>query len=133
MSNNFLRVLSFFSFPAGVFVFSYVISILFNAYAVYPWIDIPMHFLGGFAIAYTSYLFLRFFREKGYMEINNKALFTLIIVSLVALIAVLWEFYESLMKYFFDTNMQPSLEDTILDLFMGLIGGVVGAWVFRKK
>ncbi|MBI2044975.1 hypothetical protein HYT23_02870 [Candidatus Pacearchaeota archaeon] len=132
MPNKFFRILSFFIFPACVFFLSWFIDLAFNAYFVYPWIDIPMHFLGGFSIAYTAFLFLRFFREKGKMEINNKALTILIVVSLVALTAVLWEFYEFL-KYLLDISLKPNIEDTLLDLFIGLLGGLTGSAVFGRK
>ena len=91
-----------------------------------------MHFIGGFAIAYTFCLFLGFFKEQKILEIKNKFVFFLVVVSFVALIAILWEFYEFLMFYFFRIQMQPSLNDALLDLFMGLLGGVFGALVFRK-
>jgi len=129
---NFLKISSFFIFPALVYAFGWFIAIAFDAYNVYAFTDSIMHFLGGLAIVYTCILFLRFFREKGYMEVNNKALRVLIIVSLVALTAVLWEFYEFFMKIFFQLDYQPSLNDTLLDLVMGLIGGLAGALVFRK-
>src|SRR3989344_7735721 len=125
-----LRILSFFIFPACVFIFSNLIGIVFDAYLLYPWIDIPMHFLGGIAIAYTIILFLRYFSEEGFIGINRKFLHVLLIISLVALVAVLWEFYEFLMFYFFGIIMQPSLNDTIGDFLYGLLGGLVGALIF---
>ena len=131
-SHNFFRILSFFIFPAGVFLLNMFLDVAFDLYHYIPWLDVPMHFLGGVSIAYAAFLFLRFFREKGFMEINNKVLVILIIVSLVALVAVLWEFYEFFMKIFFQLDYQPSLNDTLLDLVMGLIGGLAGALVFRK-
>jgi len=130
--NKFLRVLSFFIFPACVFFFSEFLGIVFNAFNVYVWLDIPMHFLGGLAIAYTTFLFLRFFKEEKMIEIKSMFVLILIIVSLVVFVAVLWEFYEFLLKYFFDINTQPSLEDTLTDLFMGFLGGFFGAIVFRE-
>jgi len=129
--NNFLRILSFFIFPASVFIFSEFIAIAFNAYQVYPWIDIPIHFLGGFAIAYMAILFFRFFKEKNLLDIKNKAIFVLLVVALVVFIAVLWEFYQFLKFYFFGFVLSP-LQDALLDFFMGLSGGLVGGIVFRK-
>ena len=133
IKNKLLRILSFFIFPACVFVFSKFIDMAFDAYVVFPWVDIPMHFLGGISIAYTSFLFLRYFKEEGFISINRKFLHVLFVVSLVALVAVLWEFYEFLQFYFFGIPTQPSVADTMLDLFVGLIGAAFGSFVFRNK
>ncbi len=103
-----------------------------DAYDLFPWIDIPMHFIGGLSISYTIVLFFNFFEERKFMEIRKEFLYFIFIVSSVALVAVLWEFYEFFLKYFFNVNTQPSLEDTLLDLFMGLFGGLFGSIVFRK-
>ncbi|MBI3623105.1 hypothetical protein HY212_03440 [Candidatus Pacearchaeota archaeon] len=133
MVKNITRILSFFIFPALVYALALFLGAVFDAFNVYTWIDIPFHFLGGLSIAYTSILFLRFFREKGFIEINKRALSILFVVSLVILVAVFWEFYEFLMKTFFNLNMQPSVADTMKDLFMGLVGGFAGALVFTGK
>jgi hypothetical protein len=131
MASKFLKVLGFFIFP----VFVFIVHMFFSFYEIYDtflWMDIPMHFLGGLAISYTAVLFLRFFREKDFIIIKKWFIFILVVVSVVVLIAVLWEFYEFLLKYFFHVNTQPSLEDTLFDLFIGLVGGIVGAIGFRK-
>lgn len=131
MKNKFLRVLSFFIFPALVFVFNLFAS-FFKLYYIYPWFDIPMHFIGGFSISLTIVLFFNFFTEGRYLQIHKKVLFSFLVVACVVFIAVLWEFYEFFLKTFFSMVTQPSLEDTLLDLVMGLFGGIVGAILFRK-
>lgn len=56
-----------------------------------------------------------------------KALFSM---SFVALVAVLWECFEFLMDQVTGTNMQeliaPGISDTMFDMIVALIGGVVG-------
>ena len=79
-------------------------------------LDIPMHFLGGGAIAYSCILVLRKVKDK--VIINHSFFEILIIVSLVGLSAVLWEFSE----YIF--GMGLGIDDTLLDLCMGLVGGL---------
>ncbi len=133
IKNKSLRILSFFIFPVCVFMFSHFIGRIFDAYLVYPWIDMPMHFLGGVSIAYTAYLFLDYFKEEGFVSINRKFLQILLVVSLVTLVAVLWEFYEFLMFNLFGIVMQLSVQDTMGDFFFGLIGGFVGALIFVKS
>jgi len=130
--NNFFHVLSFFIFPAGIFFLSWSLDFLFDTYIIFPWIDIPMHFLGGFSVGYMSILFLRFFKEERLIEIRKWFVFAILIVSTVSLIAVLWEFWEFLMDLFFQLSFQLSLRDTLFDLFMGIIGGFFSAVIFRK-
>lgn len=55
-----------------------------------------------------------------------------LVVSVVGFVAICWEFLEFLLKTFFGLPFQPSLDDTLLDILMGLIGGLFGAVVFRK-
>lgn len=123
--NKFLRVLSFFIFPAFVWLFNIFITRGFHAYDVFPWIDIPMHFLGGFAVGYMFVLFLRFFDEENLMKIRSKAIFVLIVVSLTLLVAILWEFHEYILVHFFNFNWVVGYEDTLLDLLMGMLGSFV--------
>ena len=130
VKNDFLRVLSFFIFPAIVFLINFPLEFV---YILYPWFDMPMHFLGGFSIAFTSALFLKFFEEKKLLKIGRGVLFVFVIVSFVALTAVLWELYEFFIQYFFEVFWQLGLEDTLLDLVLGLFGGLVGGIIFRKK
>jgi len=129
IKNNILRILSFFIFPAIVFIINLPIGFLYD---LYPWIDIPMHFLGGFSVAFTGVLFLKFFDERNLLKIKNPFIFIFVVASFVALVAVLWEFYEFFLQYIFGIIYQLSLEDTMLDLAMGLGGGIVGGIVFRK-
>jgi hypothetical protein len=131
MASKLLKILSFFIFPVFVFII-HLVFCFYGIYNAFLWMDIPMHFLGGLAISYMVVLFLKFFREKDFISIKKGFVFILVVVSVVVLIAVLWEFYEFLLKYFFHVNTQPSLEDTLEDLFMGLVGGIVGAIGFRK-
>ncbi|MEK6945655.1 MAG: hypothetical protein AABW63_02590 [Nanoarchaeota archaeon] len=91
-----------------------------------------MHFLGGLAISYSSVLFFRYFKEKGFFSINRTFLFVLIIVSTVSFVAVLWEFFEFFLHLFVSVSFQPSVADTMKDLFIGMLGGLVWGILWRK-
>jgi len=122
--NKLLKILSFFIFPAIVFLFDLIFNnFVFNAYEVFPWIDIPMHFIGGISVGYMFVLFFRFFEEEDLIKIKNKFVFVLIVVCAVSMIAVLWEFWEFFMEMFFNLDWALGYEDTLLDLFMGICGG----------
>lgn len=47
--------------------------------------------------------------------------------------AILWEFYENILDFFFDTGMVRGVEDTIVDLFVGLLGALVLSLFYRRR
>ena len=95
----------------------------FGAYQAYPPLDIPTHFMGGVAIAY-------FYRSAiansqklvGSIPVPIQILFTL---TCTGTTTVLWEFFEYISDFFFHTNMILGLEDTLKDMFFGLLGGLI--------
>lgn len=46
---------------------------------------------------------------------------------------VLWEFYENSFDYLFGTQMVRGLEDTIVDLFLGVSGGLLLSIFYRRR
>lgn len=123
-----IKLVLCFYFPLAVFLFSLVLG-FFDAYDLYPWIDVPMHFLGGFSIAYASILVLR--EVRGEVVVKDRFFEVMIILGFVCIAAVLWELGEFLVDYFFNWGWQLGLEDTLFDLFMGMVGGLV-ATLFWK-
>jgi hypothetical protein len=98
-----------------------------DIYRRFPDFDIFMHFAGGVAIAH-------FFGTSVQTAIRSRllgepadVLVPPLILGLTSLAAVVWEFAEFLADHLFGTHSQPSLEDTLLDLLMGLLGGA--AWI----
>ena len=89
-----------------------------------------MHFFGGMAIAFSFILVLDKCKEE--IIIKDRLVKVIIIVSLVALIIILWEFWEHLVNYLFNLEWTFTLEDTLQDLFLGLFGGTLMA-IFYKK
>lgn len=105
-------------------------------YWAFPWLDIPMHFLGGF---WAAMIFV-FLDSKFKLGILKKKFFLnlLLIVSFVALIGVLWEFFEFSYDYFSNSMeiseiAQQGLTDTIGDLFFDLFGGIVFSFLVRAS
>lgn len=107
------------------------IDYVLGLYDVFLWLDIPMHFLGGFSVGYMLLLFFRFFEEENLIKINNKFIFIIMAVALVSFVAVLWEFYEFIMLNF-GFPWQESTNNLLLDLFMGVCGGLTSVILFRK-
>lgn len=127
-------------------IISLLIAILFfHAFAIinywywtFPWLDIPMHFFGGFLVAMVFF----WLRQKTQINANNTSILLIIIscLSFVALIGIFWEFLEFFYDVFISSKgyrgyMQLSAADTIADLFFDLIGGstLLGIYLFKSK
>lgn len=121
--------------PIVVFLIHRVVLGGLNLYAAYPWIDMPMHFLGGLSIAYTVAAGLTFLQELKILLPLEKFVLLLLTLTTTVTTAVFWEFLELLSDQTFGTNIQISLANTMQDLFFGLMGAItlIVFWLFRKK
>ena len=111
--------------PVILFTFHLAVSRIFQLYDLYPSIDIPMHFIGGFCIAYFlkgSYLTAKRLKLLG-QPTNVLGIIT--VFALVGLSTILWEFSEFSYDFIFHTALQTGLADTMLDMFLGMLGGIV--------
>jgi hypothetical protein len=103
----------------------------FGFYSIFPFLDIPLHLIGGAAIANTFILIFKSWENKSLISIKDKPIYVLLIVSIVALFATLWEFWEFVMTQITNSVWQGNLQDTMKDFSLGLIGGLIVA-IFRK-
>ena len=132
-NKNLLKQLfGFFLFPIIILVIHGILSIL-NVYRTIWWSDIVMHFIGGVAIGRSYFLLLKLVQKKGYLGNTHTFIFFIFVISLVGLTIVAWEFLEFSSDYLFNTNAQPSLDNTIQDMFLGLIGGLSGYFIIKKS
>jgi len=131
--NQCTKLSSFFIFPATVFLAHLTVSGIFRLYTVFPHIDIPFHFLGGFSIAYTSAKILAYLEQEKLIARLNGMLFMILLISITATAAVLWEFVEFTGDQLFHTNIQVSLANTMQDQFMGLLGGLALAFLYWRS
>lgn len=109
--------------PLVVFVFYAVAAKGFNAYIMYPWLDMPTHFCGGVAITYF-YSVAIVHTQARIGRIPN-LIQLLLSVGLTAITAVVWEFLEYSSDIALGTKMNLGVADTLSDLFFGLLGGTV--------
>ncbi len=117
-----------------LFVFSlHILSQSLGAYQYISWLDTPMHFFGGAAIAASSYHLFKHLEDK--KELSTIPSFKFFMaLAITALAAVIWEFSEYGGDLLFRTVMQPSIYDTMKDLCMGLLGATVVSTVkYIKK
>ena len=111
--------------PLSVFTFHVIAVVGWDIYSRFPDFDIPMHFLGGVAITYFLGGCYRTARQFELLGNPEKVLYPVTVFGLTCVAAVVWEFAEFLMDRRFGTHSQPSLDDTLLDLLMGMSGGIV--------
>ena len=110
--------------PLGVFVVHCVASLGFDAYDRLPWFDVPMHVLGGLAIAYFIDRSLWLVLPPHASFPRRRHVEAVLIFSLVCTGAVLWELAEFLADRWAGTDSQIGLEDTLGDLLVGMLGGL---------
>ena len=116
--------------PLSVLGF-YLFGLAIDLYDLYPFMDIPTHFMGGVAITY-------FYRSAIY---NSQKFLGEIPVPIQVLFGftstgtttVLWEFYENSFDHLFGTQMVRGLGDTLLDLFLGLSGALLLSVFYRRR
>jgi uncharacterized membrane protein YjjP (DUF1212 family) len=109
--------------PLLVLLFYAIAAKGFKAYLLFPWLDMPTHFLGGAAI---TYFFLCAINHGQALVGEIPALVRkLLALGLTAITAIAWEFLEFLSDVALGTKMNLGVADTLADLFFGLLGGVV--------
>lgn len=109
--------------PILVFLLHVFISRVLNGYILFPPVDIPMHFFGGVAMAYflaASFAALPGDAVRGDLRAIAQFVF---VVSLTATASIFWEFAEFSSDALFNTDAQLGLEDTLLDMALGIAGG----------
>lgn len=111
--------------PIAVFSFHVFAMLVLNIYAWLPDFDIPMHFVGGVAIAYFFGGCYRTALAFEFLGQPSKVVYAVVVIGMTALAAVVWEFAEFIADRTLGMHTQPGLADTLLDLLMGLLGGIV--------
>lgn len=116
--------------PLSVFIL-YLIARHFQLYQLFPPLDIPTHFMGGFAITYFFRVAIRQSqRLVGEIPFPVQVLFAF---TCTGATTIFWEFYEYLFDFFFHTQMVRGVTDTIVDLFVGLLGALALSVMHRPR
>ncbi len=116
--------------PLSVVVF-YSLGLALHLFKMFPFIDMPTHFMGGVTITYFYRVAIR--NSQKFLGDIPAPIQILLAFTATGTTTVLWEFYENLMDHFFGFQMVRGLEDTIVDLAMGLSGALVLSLFYRKK
>jgi len=116
--------------PLSVFGF-YLFGLATHLYDLFPPLDVPTHFMGGVVITYFYRVAIRNSqRLVGDIPLSIQIIFAF---TCTGTTTVLWEFYENFMDHFFGFHMVRGLEDTLVDLFLGVSGALVLSLLYRKE
>ena len=116
--------------PLSIIAF-YAIGLALHLYDLFPPLDLPSHLLGGVAITY----FFRSAIKNSQSLVGDIPILMQIIFAFTCTgtTIIFWEFYENLLDLFFGTHMVRGLEDTIVDMFLGLLGALVLTVFYRRR
>lgn len=98
-------------------------------YDSHTWLDIPMHFAGGMAIAWGWMNILKYTKI-----VQPRFMLIITTVGVTMLAATFWEFFEFIHDQLNQSQqLQPSIADTMFDYFNAIIGSLFVALmdVFR--
>ena len=112
-------------FPTMVLVLHILLARVVLAYYYWPPLDIVTHCAGGIAIAYFFARTLDLLVEHKLEPPLTWTIRVVLVLALTGTTTVLWEFAEFLMDTFLGTHLLAGLNDTLMDMMMGMIGGVL--------
>jgi hypothetical protein len=96
---------------------------------VYPIYNKFTHFFSASVVAFIFLILIFVFNEyyRGIAVNTFKIMFDVVVITMA--FGVVWEFMEWTTDYFFNLNTQPSLDDTMGDLFADTLGGLLIAFL----
>lgn len=132
---NFLKSLKFaLIFLTGIFIV-HAIAGIYDWFFRYWWLDIILHFAGGFWV----FVMARYGMQHYRIEITGpkkELVRFFIFVSFVTFLGVLCEFYEFIFDRYIVftgfTYLPGTFEDTLLDLVMDILGGITAYILYFK-
>ena len=116
--------------PIVVFLF-YIVARSLQLFVYFPPLDIQTHFMGGVVITYFYRVAIRNAqRLVGDIPFPIQVLFAL---TCTGTTTIFWEFYENISDYFFHSQMVRGVTDTVVDLFVGLLGALAVSLLYRRR
>jgi hypothetical protein len=123
------------SFVASLFVFVAAYNTIALKYSLFyelPWLDMPLHFLGGFVLglgALWVYFYSGFYTKILYVHRTAGYVVSLAVISALAL-GGLWEVYEYGIDIANDAAATYDMFDTLSDFFFDVLGSLFAALFF---
>jgi uncharacterized membrane protein YjdF len=100
---------------------------LLNAYHTIPHYDTLTHFVSSFFIAFLAFIIIYILDVHWDGLIMDKHAMAFFVVMVTMAIGVVWEFNEWITDIIFGTKEQWGYNDTIKDLFIDMLAGIVVA------
>ena len=94
-----------------------------NLYFETPWLDIPMHILGGFGVASLAIAVALYGKQK-------LSLVQVLILYLCVTLA--WELYEFIKDVLIHQVSWNGWHDTLWDIINGALGTAIAFFIFKK-
>lgn len=111
------------------FVFTSIsIRTIINPYVMIPHYDKALHLCSGIL---ASWFFVEIIDFK--LKTETFKLRLLFLNCFNASIALLWEIIEFLFDYLFKQTTQKGLIDTMMDMILGILGGLIVSAIYSKK
>ena len=110
--------------PTSVFLLHVCLSRVWSAYIRYPPLDVPMHFAGGVAIAFFFSRCAALVPSDVISGRPREIAHAVMVFGLTGTATVFWEFAEFVSDRCCGTRAQLSLDDTLLDMALGVVGGL---------
>lgn len=120
-------------FPIAVLLAHEFCAHILNGYRRWPHIDIPLHFFGGASMAFLAAGALAVLAKRGLTHRPDAFTRMLVLIGMTATAALIWEFAEWTADRTLGTTCQLSLDDTLSDLAIGLLGGTTFILVTLPK
>ncbi len=92
-----------------------------------------MHVAGGMAIAWMGCVALKKLFMLGALPRLPRWFLFLALIGFVMIAGVVWEWYEYIRWLTFDPTMDLTLPDTLKDLAMDTLGGLVVTWYGLRR
>ena len=129
---NFLIAFAIFLHVAGYSQHLYIL--------LYPYYDKFAHFVSSITVAVLAFVSIILINRFSCTKLRRWQIFFYIVIFTMA-IGAFWEIYEYLMDTFLGAyltkSLQHGLDDTMIDLILDLLGGVVigffGVWYIERK
>lgn len=114
-----------FELLAVVFIYAALIGgFAFDGYARIWWWDDLLHISSGVVLGLAGFVILYALYYQGKLQ-ASAGFIAFLIVAFAVTLGVVWEIFEFLADLWFGASMQPSLNDTMLDLIVDMAGALV--------
>lgn len=125
----------------GVMAVVYLLNFAFYPEMSRAWseVDMPMHFLGGFLAGLLGLACWAFVRERYSVKNVPAWVVAILAICFASVVATVWEFYEFGIDWYYKSRglarswQQPGLPDTMMDLFLGLVGAAVSTLTLMRR